>query len=307
MSELIEKPRQCFFCHKDFPYNGVRLIYMRETGENRLACSTCQKKHTYFYPNEFTFYHNNESKPRLYYGIELETAFTYKTYWKLSDFLADLPEQLFCIDDGSIYDSSNVRLGMEVVSHPMTLNYMQEHKDIWDYVLAWARKGLNSYRLNSCGMHIHVSKDYFNNDHLLNFIKLIYAIQDLAIKLSQRKSHDLERWATFNRTSFSKLNSNSGELRSLGNKYNAINLYHPHTIEIRMFRGTLANHSFWKNIEFMQACVECSKNTDKFVASKDETTQYCQQLYKDVFVQYIKDNKDRFENLYNFLEKRDLL
>jgi len=74
-------------------------------------------------------------------------------------------------------------------------------------------------------------------------------------------------------------------------RYTAINICNTNTIEIRIFRGTLAPGSFFKNIEFCAALFEFTrdnKNTDL-----------------NNFKQFIQ-NRAEFKNLAKFIKLKNL-
>jgi hypothetical protein len=75
-----------------------------------------------------------------------------------------------------------------------------------------------------------------------------------------------------------------------GDKYVATNLYHENTVEIRMFKGTLAYSGIMKCLEFCHAL-------HKFVTFH---TSYTKLDHKD-FLRWAADKKTHFRKMYPYL------
>ena len=123
--------------------------------------------------------------------------------------------------------------------------------------------------------------------------------------LSQRKVNDLNSWASFKSELGDELkrqllykykqdleNNNIQYSRYkstiLGQKYYATNLLHSKTIEVRIFKGTLNQRSFLKNVEYVKSVADWVKKSD----SKN---------YLDfkAYWEYVQ-NSDKYSNLYNW-------
>ncbi len=67
-------------------------------------------------------------------------------------------EHIYIKSDGSLDD------GMEIVSHPMTLDF---HKQFcWKEIMRKAISlGYRSHQTGTCGLHIHVNRDSLGEDH----------------------------------------------------------------------------------------------------------------------------------------------
>ncbi len=95
-----------------------------------------------------------------YFGVELEIDGAGK-----DDDYADELLDIANADDEHIYIKSDSSLedGMELVSHPMTLDY---HKNFcWEDVMSYAvRLGYRSHQTSTCGLHVHVNRDSFGLD-----------------------------------------------------------------------------------------------------------------------------------------------
>lgn len=231
----------------------------------------------------------------LYYGIELEVG----SKRSVSDvgydsILSKYHDYIRTTDDCSIFDNCDIRSGCEIVSEPATYNWIVEHrKDFWGKMLKELRSnGVISYKTESCGIHIHMCKDVFTTAHLYRFIKFIYGNPKFVKKISQRGKMGYN-WCRFDDEGDDDTIKHKAEDKISSNKYTALNLVHTNTLEIRIFRGTLCESSFYKNIQFLQSLFEYTKN---------EHTSECT---LDRYLRYVSLNKKRFSDLREFITKNE--
>jgi len=235
-----------------------------------------------YIPNNHNFYkEDNEYRNLLYFGIELEIEANDNDKYL---FAAQLPDFVYAKSDGSLYN------GFEIVSHPTSYRWLMKNKEKWNELLCCRKRGYRSFNTDTCGMHVHMSKNAFGNHHLYKFMKLFYNNPQLIYKVSQRKTKkNLDRWAQLKPTVPLKKVAKYKSMYNHDNRYTAISLYNHPTIEVRVFRGTLHPPSFWKNIEFCKCVYEFSYNNNE---------KYMTELN---FRKYVKINKSEFPNLYSFL------
>jgi len=269
--------------------------------DDRYYCEDCwgERGSIYRYVDgHWTFYnlpteHGTKKHPLLYYGIELETGILDDAIKETNWFVNQIPEEMFAIhDDSSIMDSSvDVETPLEIVSHPMTYKYIMENKDIWTTILNMRKYGLCSLKLETCAIHIQINKNYFTTNHLRRFLEFMYNEQnrDFIETISQR---DKMGGVCLHRSRFKDSDINIKEFaasKSSCEKHIAVNLYHDDTIEIRIFKGVLKPQYFWKNIEFVEALIRFSKKYK------------LHDMKAPKFMQYIKENKKEFSNLFEFI------
>lgn len=156
--------------------------------------------------------------------------------------------------DGSL----DGRKGIEIVTAPATLKY---HKQAWkkffDKDAGGACDLVHSFdnTNNRCGMHVHISRNAFT---ALSFGKFLQFINDEAnlgfiTKIAGRsKSHY---------TKFIKKKVTDCMRPLTGDKYEAVNLRHTNTLEVRIFKGNSRKEGFFKNIEFVHAVWNFSNDT----------------------------------------------
>lgn len=199
----------------------------------------------------------------VYLGIELEvergdSSVRHKDMAKMIE-----RDFLYFKNDGSLDN------GFEIVTHPMTISYIKRHRNVWAEILNLLRSNkYRSYDTRTCGMHIHISKNAFTTWHLYRFMKFFVDNADFVTKISQRKIENLDRWAalTDNPSEYSKEYTQEKLLykakKKYGNdkRYLAVNLQNDKSVEVRIFRGTLNDSSFFKNIEFVQSVYDYTKS-----------------------------------------------
>ena len=243
----------------------------------------------YGYKPRPTFFKVSEND-NVYLGIELEVergANSETNHTKM----ALLIQQYFLYfkTDGSLDN------GFEIVTHPMTISYIKKHKNVWADILNLLRSNkYRSYDTRTCGMHIHISKNAFTTWHLYRFMKFFVDNSDFVTKISQRKIENLDRWAALTDSpsegtkeyTQESLMYKAKKKRGNSKRYLAVNLQNDNSVEIRIFRGTLNDSSFFKNIEFVQALYDYTKSIPDVDMSLKS------------FLSFIKDN-----NEYPYLRK----
>lgn len=223
---------------------------------------------------------SKEVKPVRYYGIELEIECEYKA---VPD---DIEGDYFYLKyDGSLHN------GFEVVSHPATWNWIQEHKQKWNDILDLRKEGYRSYEPGTCGMHVHISREAFTTWMLYKWLHFFSNNPDFVVFFSSRGSMG---------TNWCKIDD-KGEImykaksKHCCNRYEAINLNNRKTVEIRIFRGTLNPVKFWANLEFIEALFGW---LDPF-RPKDIAS-----MTVDSFLTYAHLHEKQYPNLFSWLSAK---
>ena len=146
------------------------------------------KPNTVFYNSDGTF--SDRHKPvngvyELMMGIELETELVE------GDYIHAGAQYINSVSNGLIYlkEDCSINHGFEIVSHPMTLNYLQNHAKRYEQSLDFLRKhGYRAWKTSTCGLHIHVSKKSFvDAKHEMKFLYFMFKNKDELIKLYQNR------------------------------------------------------------------------------------------------------------------------
>ncbi len=199
-------------------------------------------------------------------------------------------EDVYIVHDGSL--TASPMGGIEIVSHPMTWEYYRENADRWTELLMKLREwGGQAYRPGTAGWHVHMSKGAFTSWQLYKFIKFFYqkSSHNFVVSICQRNGH--ERYARWHSSDSSKVALTAKRKHNASNdRYSAVNLTNPNTVELRMFRGTLEPLWFHKNMEFCHALFEYSKAVKPL------------DMVPSKFVEYIVKHRGRFKCLHEFIK-----
>lgn len=219
--------------------------YYLDDDEDTPYCYECyatRKEHTaihpYGYKPEPIFYGEGDR----YFGIELEIDDAGKDSFNARSLLnvanAELPHVY-------IKSDSSLNEGMEIVTHPMSMDYHQ-HQMQWKGILACARgMGYKSHDTDTCGLHIHVSRRCFGetlSEQERCIARILYFVEHHwleLLKFSRRTESQMKRWA--NRYGYKNTPQeilNTAKSGCVG-RYACVNIQNYYTIEFRMFRGTL--------------------------------------------------------------------
>jgi hypothetical protein len=222
---------------------------------------------------------NSEATP-LYMGVELETDTEYTQSGDEDDDSssdvhydgdehdrnANLVLQTISSDD-LVFAKADGSLssGFEMVSQPITL---AKHltKVNWKQGFDILEKlGYKSHNTSSCGMHVHVNRDFFGKSKVIqnvNASKIAYLFTNLStdlIRFTRRKEYNLNRWAGIQNIHYvlngvktkKSLQSAFRRLYPARNKYVALNTMHANTYEFRIFRGTLNYNTFVATLQLV--------------------------------------------------------
>ena len=173
------------------------------------------------------------------------------------------------INGVGMYDGSLNSGGVEIITHPQTWNYFQEHKQ--DYVKLFNElNNLNYKNCGHCGLHFHISKP--DNDTIARAIVLLESFKSEIKTLSRRNQDRLNQWARFITDSCyeeDKLKYQSQKfikedyLNKYHDRYMALNLSNLKTIEFRFFAGVNNFEEFWSALQFINNLMQIALNHDK--------------------------------------------
>lgn len=256
----------------------------------------------YSYKPDPTFFNEPGINTRLYYGVELEinTPANGSNRDYVLRYLEDnvnFPDEfLYCKHDSSIGMGANGReghAGFEIVTHPMAYEYMiGSGREKIQKIMSLSKLGCKSYKTDTCGMHVHMSKRAFTSSSLGRYLHFIFDNRDFNLMISERKNiAKVDEYCSFTPDySIETLADRMTNGGSRSERHKAVNLNCPNTVELRIFRGTLNYGRFMKNIEYCKAVFDFSCTTTANTV--------------DNFKQYVKDNSNRYPNLFMFLDKK---
>lgn len=218
----------------------------------------------YHHTEAETFLHVGNDNAQPYLGIELEMEFPNEIlrvdaaeYIRRNVAYGDYYD---CKEDGSLGD-----YGMEVVTQPATPAY---HVSGYDALMLRAGKeyGATSHDNGHCGLHVHIDRAYFEDTGIEDASDRAGYIMDTLfsnnegqiVNFTRRRYSQLNHWAQLMNMSVCKrersFNNKLMEYRSSKyTRYQAVNMDNCHTIELRLFRGTLNPETYYATLEFTAA------------------------------------------------------
>ena len=242
----------------------------------------------------FRFYKTkNDIENPLYMGFELEIDEGGQDDDVAYEICSQLNNKVYCKSDGSLNE------GIEIVSHPSTLNFHTEQKEtykkLFDYLID---ENYRSHDTTTCGLHIHVNRNFFGSNTTeidLNVAKILFLFEkywDNFAKFSRRSEEKLNKWAKrYNLDIDENLSDNLTKAKRTYERYYAINLQNEHTVEFRMFRGTLNVDTFMATLQLIDCICNFVKTTD------------IEKLQQTCFERIVKSN---FKELNEYLQKKNL-
>lgn len=206
--------------------------------------------HDYSYKPKPIFYGNGR-----HIGVELEIDKGYDHEENADKILAVANKDnthIYIKNDGSLDE------GMEIVSHPMTLDYHMTKMPWKDVLKTAVDRGYLSHKTSTCGLHCHVSRSSLGDtyeEQEKTIGKILFIIErfwEEFLRFSRRTEYQMSRWAArygFKEKPHQVLNNakNSG----LG-RYACVNLSNKDTIEFRMWRGTLKYNTFIATLQMVE-------------------------------------------------------
>lgn len=241
-------------------YSGIGRIYSTSTVESLSNHSSTIIKSYNYVPKKFLLHHVNDEE-KLYLGVELEIdsgGENEDNARYVCDVMNTNNENIYCKHDGSLIN------GFEIVSHPCTLDY---HKTLkYEEIFEWlVKQKYRSHDTSTCGMHVHINRDYFGVDKLTQDLcigKLLYLCEkhwEMVELIARRTSNRYaRRFLLEENETIIDLYAKSQS----SDKYGAINLKHKDTIEMRIFKGTLNYNTFIRTLEFVSVFAKIAKDTD---------------------------------------------
>ena len=233
----------------------------------------------------------------LFMGVELEIdkgGEIYDNADEIMDIANSNGIHMYCKHDGSIDD------GFEMVSHPMTLDYHINTMN-WKEVFSHAvEMGYRSHQTNTCGLHIHVNRNAFGDSYSQQeevISRIVYIIENHwneLVKFSRRTEYNLARWANrYGIMTTAKETYKSAKDKHCG-RYVAVNLNNDHTIEFRMFRGTLNHNTFVATLQLVdEICNLAMQHDDKYVETLpwSEFAASIDAEKKPELIEYLKEKR----------------
>jgi hypothetical protein len=217
-------------------------------------------------PNLIFRRQHGEDKAKVpFYGMEIEMTSCLTTLERDIGHTIGLDDRLLYFKaDGSVD-------GFEMVTHPMTSRWAEANFP-WEIVELMAGAGA-SVQPSCNGLHIHVSRSGFSDEaHLYRWLKLWYRNENDIIHVAGRNGGE---WGGFHEEqrklhmthakarAKERHNPRQGQMlrgRFNGERYSAVNLQNPNTVEVRLFAATTSAKILRTRFELVSSSVEYTRN-----------------------------------------------
>ena len=263
-------------------YDYCSECYHEEVDRNRSI-------HDYGYKPEPIFYGDSCR----YFGVELEIDQAGKDSDNADELLAIGNRDADCIyikGDGSLDD------GMEIVTHPMSLDYHKQFQ--WGEIMKKAiYLGYRSHQTSTCGLHVHVNRNCLGEsreeqDEVIS--RILYFVEhhwNELLKFSRRSEYAMNRWAS----RYGYENSARAILdkakKGCQGRYAAVNLMNYSTIEFRMFRGTLKLNTFMATLELVNAIINVALDYSEDGLHKLSWSEFVSIIKEPELISYLKERR----------------
>lgn len=211
----------------------------------------------------------SETKDKLRFGVELEVE-GYDTAEQAAEYIRQHLPATYCTlkRDGSLGEA-----GVEIVTRPDSIAV---HKRMFGALFKDSPgRALSSWTNGRCGMHVHISKAALSQlqiGKMLCFLNEPAAVNFIS-KIAGRKPCN---WCKVHKKKLT-------DVRKERDRYTALNVTNAHTVEVRIFKGTLAEAGFMKNLEFVQALVEFTAPGSRSIAQATSHRAFCDWLPKKAY------------------------
>lgn len=229
---------------------------VHHAGRDETYCSRCYGRirpgriNGYDYrpkPKFFRTKREKRQKECFYMGVELE-ADRSEYQEEFCEYMGEKHDNhIYLKEDGTISCSS----GVEIVTHPCTLDYHKNQLGWADICSEAVRRGFQSHNTSNCGLHIHIGRDGLSN---LDTLKMSYFIKEHKEEFEKLARRSDSEWATFKDKHVKVKDCANPDQR-----YEALNFCNEKTIEFRMFRGTLKIETLLATIELVHSLAFWSK------------------------------------------------
>ena len=294
----------CETCYQNFFFTcpGCDEAYNTDDGEyvgQVFYCHYCAREAqregilSYSHKPEPVFFGGDSG-----YGLEVEIDDGCNRQDAAEDINEAGDDHIYLKEDGSLSSQ-----GMEIVTHPATLDY-HVNKFPWADICRVALSyGYRSHDTDTCGLHIHASRSMFGStedEQDLTIAKIILLIDrwydTKIVKFARRDLSKMRRWADKPNADIRPEDGDADAVykskKHESDRYRAINLCNYHTVEFRFFRGTLKRDTIIASIQWVDTIIQYCRNTPL----KDLWSS----SWEDIFC------NTEHEELTNYLKQREL-
>lgn len=221
--------------------------------------------------------------------------------------------------NGLVYVKEDCSLsnGFEIVTHPMTIDYLRNHSEGLQGALSYLRtRGFRAWQTSTCGLHIHISKNSFvDAKHEMKFLYFVYMNKLNMIKFAGRNSsyakYDIDAfvgasgmdWDDKDKPTIMEVvkgvRKNGEYVPSAYERNLAVNRNNSHTHELRLFRPSLKFATVLAYGEFVHCLWEFSQVVTSGQAIKEKGLREF-----EMFANYAREHNELYPNLVKKIHMR---
>lgn len=294
----------CDRCYNDYYFrcagcDEVEHLDYGETVDGYYYCSSCAEEYRgpiqpYSYKPVPVFYGASAG-----YGLELEIDDGDYKREAAAAILEAAADHVYLKEDGSLSSA-----GFEIVTHPASLDYHMNHFP-WDDICRVALSyGYRSHDTDTCGLHVHASRSLFGislmeQDLTIAKIMLLFDrwYDTEIVKFARRNLAKMRRWAD---KPDAGIEPDDGDNEAINkakdtakHRYKAINLCNTHTVEFRIFRGTLKRDTIIASIQWVDVLIKYCRET--------QLKDLFNVTWNDIF------GNTKYKELTDYLKQRNLI
>ena len=258
-------------------------------------CSDCWENHEeyiheYNYMPELVFH----GKGLRHFGVELEIdqGGTDPDHARqLLEIANENSENLYIKTDGSLNE------GLELVTHPMTLEYHLKEMP-WEAILRKAQSlGYLSHAARTCGLHVHISRKTFGityEQQEASIARLLYFVEKFwaeLLRFSRRTQGQMNRWAARYGIRLTPTEQMDHAKNSCAGRYTAVNLTNGDTVEIRMFRGTLKLNTLKATLQLIHHLCDVAVFMSDSDVQDMSWFDFLDTIHEPELIQYLKERR----------------
>lgn len=267
--------------------NDTDYPYCRHCYQQR--CSS-EYIHDYGFKPDPIFY----GKGTRYFGVELEIdggGHIDENAEEIANTANIDEKRVYIKHDGSLND------GMEIVTHPMTLDYHLNEMP-WKEVMQKAVSlGYLSHKTRTCGLHVHVNRTTFGDttdeqeeciSRVLFFVERFW--QEL-LKFSRRTESQIARWAARYGIKDNPKAILDNAKKNYSGRYTCVNLTNYHTIEFRIFRGTLKYNTLAATLQLVNRICDLAVNMNDKELTQLNWCDFVSSVKEPELITYLKERR----------------
>lgn len=265
MNEYVDRSTRhcCDRCGSSYSESMEAFSALPE--EDRCLCPLCRERRFvtpyHHYQPHFEF-HKKPNDDNLFLGVELEVDMGGQSDSEAGVIMDIMNKNedgfmVYCSRDGSL------NRGIEIITAPATLNYHKKLKTKYKTLFKrLIHDGYRSHNTSTCGIHVHFSRAFFEDNEDECVTKLLYLVErfwDEIVVFSRRDYTALEHYAKKPESDSKRFLRDWNKSNNHDGRYYAVNITNNNTIELRMFRGTLNYESFMAILDFADSLARTCK------------------------------------------------